>query len=209
MKSDKELQVIQAAYNVFFRYGFARTTMGDLAKEAGLSRPALYLVYPGKAEVFQAVVEWMTDSMLDTIASTLRADWSLERKLAHALEVSIAKGYDEVKAHPDAQDLLSLDSQMPGLEHAYVKLQMCLADLLQDSVKASGLKATADEIARTLMSAMRGFKLVATDSKDLRRLIALQVALVSSALGHAAPGVHSHQKVSSGSVESRLAAAST
>jgi AcrR family transcriptional regulator len=209
MNSDKELQVIQAAYKVFFRYGFARTTMGDLAKEAGLSRPALYLIYPGKAEVFQAVVEWMTESMLDTIASTLKADWPLERKLTHTLEVSIAKGYDEVKAHPDAQDLLSLDSQMPGLEHAYLKLQMCLADLLEDSVKASGLKATANEIARTLMSAMRGFKLVATDGKDLRRLIALQVALVSSALGQSARETHGHQKRSSAESKARRTTAST
>jgi len=182
MKTDKELKVIQAAHDVFFRYGFARTTMGDLAKEAGLSRPALYLVYPGKAEVFQAVVEWMIDTMLDTIVSTLKPDWSLERRLTHVLETSVCKGYDEVKAHPDAQDLLSLDGQMPGLEHAYEKLHRCLADQLDDTVKASGSTATADEIARTLMSAVRGFKLVAIDGADLRKLIALQVALVSAAL---------------------------
>jgi AcrR family transcriptional regulator len=189
MRNDKQLQVIHAAYDVFFRYGFARTTMGDLAKAAGMSRPALYLVYPGKEEVFQAVVEWLSDQMLETIRSTLKEDWALERKLMHVLEVSVAQGYDEVKANPDAQDLLALDSQMPALERAYAKLQAYLADLLQAAVQASGLKASAADVARTLMSAMRGFKLVAADGKDLRRLIAMQVALTTGALG---------QQVSSG-----------
>jgi AcrR family transcriptional regulator len=157
--------------------------MGDLAKAAGMSRPALYLVYPGKEEVFQAVVEWLSDQMLETIRSTLKDDWALERKLMHVLEVSVAQGYDQVKAHPDAQDLLALDSQMPALERAYAKLQANLADLLQAAVEASGLKASAADVARTLMSAMRGFKLVAADGKDLRRLIAMQVALTTAALG--------------------------
>jgi AcrR family transcriptional regulator len=183
MRSERENQVIEAAYGVFFRYGFARTTMGDLAKAAGMSRPALYLVYPGKMEVLQAVAEWMSDNMLESFRTDLKADWPLERKLMHVLEVSIAKPYDEVKANPDANDLLALDSQMPGLCQVYGKLQAYLSALLEDAVKQSGLKITASDLARTLLSAMRGFKLAATDGKDLRRLIALQVSLTMAALG--------------------------
>ena len=164
-------------------------------------------MHPGKAEVFRAVLEWLIQSMLDKIAATLKADWPLERKLTHVLEMSIARLYDQVKTHPDAQDLLSLDSRMPGFEDVDVKLQACLADVLEDSVKASGLKATAGEIARTLMSAMRGFKLAATDGKDLRRLIALQVALVSSALGQQVADTQG-QRRGSGDSKSRRGAAS-
>ncbi|MBV8036392.1 TetR/AcrR family transcriptional regulator [Roseateles sp.] len=182
MRTDKEQQVIQAAYGVFFRYGFARTTMGDLAKAAGMSRPALYLVYPGKGEVFQAVVEWMSDSLLASIESSLKPDWSLERKLTHVLELSVAQPYEQVKANPDAQDLLALDSQMPALESAYGKLQAYLEGLLEGPMKQSGRKGSASDLARTLMSAMRGFKLVAADAKDLRRLMAMQVGLVTAAL---------------------------
>lgn len=197
MKNNRELEIIQAAYKVFIRYGFARTTMGDLAKEAGLSRPALYLVYPGKAEVFQAVIELLTQSMLDMITSTMETDWPLDRKLIYVLEESIAKLYDQIKANPDAEDLLSPSSPLPGIEHADAKFQAYLADLLKDSVKASGLMATASEIARTLLSAMRGFKAAAIDGKDLRRLIALQVALVCSALGQSVPETHGQRKRSS------------
>ena len=183
MQTDKEQQVVEAAYGVFFRYGYARTTMGDLAAAAGLSRPALYLVYPGKAEVFQAVVEWMSENMLQAIEASLKEEWPLERKLQHALELSIAKGYDEVKANPDAADLLSLDQEVPAVEQTYAKLQARVAQLLDGAVKESALRVTSADLARALLSAMRGFKLVAKDGKDLRRLIATQVSIVVAALG--------------------------
>ena len=50
-------------------------------KAAGLARPALCLLFPGKAEVFQAVVERMTERMLTSIAESLKDEWSLEERL--------------------------------------------------------------------------------------------------------------------------------
>ncbi len=185
MQSDKERRILEAAYGVFFRYGFARTTMGDLASAAGLSRPALYLVYPGKAEVFAAVVEWFIESTLTTMREGLDDTWPLERKLLHVLEFAVAKPFDTVRSYPDASDLLSLDHSMPAIEASFVKLREHLAELLQDAAAQSTLGASASELARGLMGAMRGFKLVATDGADLRRLIALQVSLTVAALAPA------------------------
>jgi AcrR family transcriptional regulator len=186
MQSDKERRILEAAYGVFFRYGYARTTMGDLASAAGLSRPALYLVYPGKAEVFAAVVEWFIESTLAAMRDSLDEAWPLERKLLHVLEFAVAKPYDTVRSYPDAADLLSLDhAAMPAIEASFVKMRELLAELLRDAVAASALGVDAAELARGLMGAMRGFKLVATDGDDLRRLIALQVSLTVAALGAA------------------------
>jgi AcrR family transcriptional regulator len=159
--------------------------MADLASAAGLSRPALYLVFPGKAEVFQAVVEWMTERMLTAIHESLKDEWPLETKLLHALEISVAQAYDAVKSNPDAEDLLSLDREVPAVEASYAKLQDFLADLLGDAIQKSGLNASPAEVARTLMSALRGFKLVASGGEDLRRLIAVQISLTGAALEEA------------------------
>jgi len=40
----------------------------------------------------------------------------------------------------------------------------------------------ASEVARVLMSATRGFKIAAADGKELRRLIATQIALMTAGL---------------------------
>src|SRR4030095_4606779 len=94
MRNERELQVIEAAYKVFFRYGYDRTTMGDLAEAAGLSRPALYPVFSRKAEVFGAVVEWLTEGLLNSIRKSLKQEWSLERKLMHTFDLAVAQPYE-------------------------------------------------------------------------------------------------------------------
>jgi AcrR family transcriptional regulator len=193
MRSPKEQQVIESAYTVFFRYGYARTTMADLAKAAGLSRPALYLVFPGKAEIFQAVVEWLSEKLLAEIRGGVKDEWPLQRKLMYALELAVAQGYDAIKANPDAEDLLSLHGEIPALEAAYNALQRYFADLLREPLRQSSLKLNAADIARVLMASMRGFKLVATDGKDLRHLIEAQVTMLVTAIvrGETAPSTRS------------------
>jgi AcrR family transcriptional regulator len=183
MRTEREQQVVEAAYGVFFHYGYARTTMADLASAAKLSRPALYLVYPGKAEVFDAVLEWTSENTLAAIEASLKEEWSLARKLQHFLELSIAKGYDEVRANPDAADLLSLGHEVPAVERTYAKLQSYLTRLLDGAVQESALKASPEDLARALLSAVRGFKVVAKDGKDLRHLITTQVSVTAAALG--------------------------
>lgn len=182
-RSDKEIQVLDAAYGVFYRYGFARTTMADLASAAGLSRPALYLVYPGKAEVFEAVVDWFVQRMLGEIHATLDPAWPLERQLLHVAELAVARGYDILKSNPDAADLMSPERHGPALQASFDRVRQLLAELLRAPVAQAGLGLSADDLALMLMAAMKGFKLMARDGADLRHLIATQVRLTVAALG--------------------------
>jgi len=186
-RSAKERQILEAAYGVFYRYGFARTTMADLAAAAGLSRPALYLVYPGKAEVFEAVVDWFVERTLEQIRATLDARWPLERQLLHVAELAVAQGYDILKSNPDAADLLSPERHGPALQASFGRLQAFLAELLRAPVERAAVGTTHDALAHMLMAAMKGFKLVAKDGTELRRLIATQVRLTVVALGEPVP----------------------
>ena len=63
--------VITAATNVFLRYGYTRTTMNDIAKAAGLTRPTLYQSYPDKEAVFRAVIDEMATQLFATIQEGL------------------------------------------------------------------------------------------------------------------------------------------
>ncbi|RDJ25144.1 TetR/AcrR family transcriptional regulator [Bosea caraganae] len=48
-------QVADAALRLFARYGYKRTSMDDIAKEAGLAKATLYLHFKGKDDVFRAM----------------------------------------------------------------------------------------------------------------------------------------------------------
>jgi TetR/AcrR family acrAB operon transcriptional repressor len=58
---EREQQILDAAATVIVRLGYDRTTMSDIADEAGVSRGTIYLYYKGKEELFEALVyrEWM------------------------------------------------------------------------------------------------------------------------------------------------------
>jgi AcrR family transcriptional regulator len=49
-------QVADAALRLFARYGYKRTSMDDIAKEAGLAKATLYLHFKGKDDVFRAML---------------------------------------------------------------------------------------------------------------------------------------------------------
>jgi len=182
-RNAKEQQVVEAAYGVFSRYGFARTTMADLAQAAGLSRPALFVVYCGKAEVFEAVIDWFVERTLAEIHATLDAGWPLERQLLHVAELSIARGYDMLSSNPDAADLMSPERHGPALQASFDRLQQLLAQLLRAPAERARIGPTGDELAAMLMAAMKGFKTVARNGQDLRHLIATQVRVLVAALG--------------------------
>lgn len=60
--SDKtQEQILAAAAEVITRIGYDKTTMSDVAEEAGLSRRTIYLYFQGKEDLFEALVyrEWM------------------------------------------------------------------------------------------------------------------------------------------------------
>ncbi len=173
-------RVIAAGTDVFLRYGHARTTMGDIAEQAGISRPALYLIFPRKEDIFDAVIERLIQDTLQQYRQALPKFKSLSRKLHFCCEQWAGHGYDLTKAHPDARDVFNL-AFLPVRE-MYAALEAFLADLLRDAVAASKLKTTPEELARVLIFGMRGFKDIAEDAAHMRRMIALQVDVVLASL---------------------------
>ena len=49
-------QILDAAAAVIIRVGYDKTTMNDIAKEAGASRGTVYLYFQGKEELFEALL---------------------------------------------------------------------------------------------------------------------------------------------------------
>jgi AcrR family transcriptional regulator len=176
----KQERIIAGATDIFLRYGFARTTMGDIAERVGMSRPALYLLFAGKEEVFAAVIHRLNDDQLAAIRAALPGLPTLHAKVLFACETWGAHGVDLIAAHPDAKDLFDLSFK--PVQEIYLEFQALLAELL-DVPAASSLAAKPAQLARLVTYAMRGFKQTASNGRDMRRLIALQVSLLMTALG--------------------------
>src|SRR5271156_1775695 len=107
MESEKYLRALEAAKNVFLRYGFRRVTMQDIANEAGISRPALYLLLPNKEEAFKATIQQVTAESMAAIRAGLPAQVTAEEKLRFAFEIWTVRPFQIMQSSPDAKDLVN------------------------------------------------------------------------------------------------------
>ncbi len=154
--------------------------MGDIAEAAGISRPALYLVFPRKDDIFAAVIGRLRDDSLREFRAALPDLPRLEQKLHFCCEKWGEHGYKLTLARPDARDLFDL-SFVP-VQEMYAAFEAFLAEILTEPVSRSTLKSTPEELAHVLAFAMRGFKETAREWPHMRQMIALQVDLIIAAL---------------------------
>jgi AcrR family transcriptional regulator len=65
-------EVLDAALELFMEKGFAATRVDDIAKRAGLSKGAVYLYFPSKEAVLEALVRRAIIPIADTALEALR-----------------------------------------------------------------------------------------------------------------------------------------
>lgn len=85
----KRARVLDGAMRVFLNYGFARTTMDDIARAADMSRPALYLLFRNKTDIFRAIAT----SMLEQSTETTRVELAADRPFAERMMAAIDKSF--------------------------------------------------------------------------------------------------------------------
>jgi len=179
-QAEKEDHVLRAAEPVFVRYGFARTTMGDIAKAARMSRPALYLQFQDKEAIFTRVIENMDARALTSIRTAVAKIAPLDEKLLYACTDWGMHGVELAAAFPDAADLFDL--RFPAVRQVYRRFQALVVEILKENIQGWPISVDPEDYALTLTYGMRGLRYAAQDVEDMRRLIGIQVAIYSKAL---------------------------
>ncbi len=73
--------IIEAARKLFTQYGLKKTTMDDVARAAGKGKSSLYYYFPGKNELFEAVIEDELKNLLRETRQAINARQSARDKL--------------------------------------------------------------------------------------------------------------------------------
>jgi len=178
--SVRRQHIIKVAISVFLQYGYARTTLADIARAAGLARTALYLMFSDKEAIFSAVVEAMVAEKLSDIRHGLPERSSFDARLRFACESWGAEGFELVQAHPDAKDMFDLG--FTSVCKSYSAFEELLVEIIREPLREAGLNMQARELAHVIAFSIKGFKDIARDGKEMRRMIGVQVALIAAAL---------------------------
>jgi AcrR family transcriptional regulator len=168
---DRRQAIVSAALDAFSRFGYRRASMADIAAAAGVSRPLLYTVFPGKAAVFRALAETL---MTDAIAAA-EAAWPADAPVAQGLAAAIlAKDlgiHRLLAATPHATEILAEAETLAGDLHRDVAARFMV-------LASQRLGDTA--LARLVVNAADGLKHARLEEAiyvaDVTRLAALVAA---------------------------------
>ncbi len=103
---DKTEAILAAAFDVFARYGFRRTSMADIAQAANMSRPALYQHFSGKDDIARTMVAKFFEDAELNVQRALEEQGAPAEVLERAFR---AKGGASVKVmmeSPHGQELM-------------------------------------------------------------------------------------------------------
>ncbi|RZU32972.1 TetR/AcrR family transcriptional regulator [Blastococcus saxobsidens] len=67
----RRLQLLRAAQDVFVAQGFHAAAMDDIADRAGVSKPVLYQHFPGKRELYLALLEEHVSELADRVGQAM------------------------------------------------------------------------------------------------------------------------------------------
>jgi Transcriptional regulator len=161
--TDRRARVLAAASALFARWGYDKTSVEDIAREAGISKGAVYLEFPGKEELFRAVLyhefarytgDWIRRFRSDT------GEWSISGMVRHSLEA--------IRANPLIRALMTRDRRVfggflrqdGGLFSALIGQR---AELFARLQKAGALRDDIPAPVLAYLVSVIGYALVASD----------------------------------------------
>lgn len=85
-------QILKAAESMFQRYGVSKTTMDDIAKEAGVSRPTVYRYFGDRDSLITALIEARSRRLFDKARAYLRERSTLADQIVDGLIFLVERG---------------------------------------------------------------------------------------------------------------------
>lgn len=151
-------RILEATFACIARYGLAKTTMDDAAKEAGLSRATVYRHFPGgRDELVREVIAWEVARFFIRLAEAVAGIRDFEQLLAEGLMFA----HEAVEGHEILQKVLQTEPErlIPTLTVESDRIRVLISSFIsphlrEDSRLRPGLDVdeAADYVSRMLLS---------------------------------------------------------
>lgn len=102
---DKAARILDAAQRLFLRYGVKRTSMDDVAREAGIAKGTLYLYYSSKDALFAAIAENVCAATLAKGREAVASPASTAHRLVGLLDALVGSMHRLTKQSPHVAEL--------------------------------------------------------------------------------------------------------
>ena len=154
---DARQRIVEATYACVARRGMAKTTVEDVAREAGISRATVYRAFPGgRDELVDATVSWAVFDFFAKLYDRIQGATGLEE----VMERGIMFAHRSIVEHEVLQRVMQTepDTLLPALTVESIRIREGIAQVLAPFVVDRGLAPgvdhgdAADFLARMVLS---------------------------------------------------------
>lgn len=159
-REQRREQVLDAARATFVAHGYHATGMDDIAERAGVSKPVLYQHFPGKLDLYLALLDSGIDDLLTAMESALQS--TTDNKVR--VQATVAAYFDFVD-DPQGAYRLVFESDLtnePAVRERVERVEKALGQEIANVIAAdTGLR---DDEALLLGRGLQGMAHVAARS---------------------------------------------
>lgn len=184
----KRDRVLDSAFGVFLSYGYKRVTMDDLARAAEMSRPALYLIFSNKADIYRALGMKMFAQATQSVSARMKGPGTLSERMEDALVEVVVEKMQQVNASPHGAELLDLKNELAVgmLEEWREAMTGIFRDAIETEIATTGVDLSARGLSATglatvLLDGLEGLKQRSSDPDTQRNAVRQLVRVVALA----------------------------
>lgn len=85
-RNARRIQLLESALEVFVAQGYHAAAMDDIADRAGVSKPVLYQHFPGKLDLYLALLDTACDQVVDGVREALASTTVNKERVAATTE---------------------------------------------------------------------------------------------------------------------------
>lgn len=190
--------ILEAGLRCFGRDGYRRTALDRVARDAGISRAALYLHFANKEALFRALVDDLHGRALAEATAAAGGAGPLAERLTTVMVAKTARFFDLLRASQHADEFLDENHRLCGeisatfaAKHARLLGRMIAAAATAGEITLAGVGSSATQIAELLLDTAEGIKTrhrTMLSSEAYRRRLRDAIRILLAGLAVATPG---------------------
>ncbi len=159
--SSKEI-ILETARNIFKRFGFTKTSIGDIANAARKGRRTIYTYFTSKEEIYKAVIEKEVNNLKNKLSKVVLSESDAQNKLKDYLFTrmmtinELANYYDALR-NDYLNDFKIIETIRENFDNQEIAM---ISEILTEGVKNNEFKIDNINLtSKAIVVAMKGFEI--------------------------------------------------
>lgn len=123
-KQKRKREILAAAFELFVEKGYHKTTLGDIARAAGMGQGTLYYYFPAKEQIFWGVYEQLMSDIEAVMLEQITIFQSPQEQLDIMLKLLFQNFPEAGIFDPNRKDALDNDEGLKGMLVGFSRVLM-------------------------------------------------------------------------------------